>query len=371
MTPGAKELTDQALRQWAVTELNFADNISADQARLDFWRCIDSEWDLSPPATWHDAAAVVAAPKQASERPLCRETIHALHAKYREAIEQFAETFFAVPPAQRKQRWQQLRDRCADIPHLMGRLNFLAVGLEVEVPRFIAESKQAGELSTEIMRMFVLRPAQRAYARQAVIAKSKEDPAAWEAVVRELKQHAPQVVDLEAALTSELLTWKAKEKRRRARLAVRRKASQPVASKSSGSSVSVATLVIIAISLISGLVRFSQNSSRSQNPPVLTQRQNWNGSAEFNRQMREYLDYLHQKRDARARGDFQEMWDPEDPNSLEPPNEMIEALLVLYGYQAELKERESHLAEQRARKAIEEYHGASTGSPMDANPDAP
>jgi hypothetical protein len=86
----------------------------------------------------------------------------------RREVDEFASRFFSLPIAERKSEWESLRARGQGFVRVEARVTSLRPGIDIDLSRLDCDP-QVGELVSAVARLFVLRPAARAAARQGYI----------------------------------------------------------------------------------------------------------------------------------------------------------------------------------------------------------
>ena len=79
-------------------------------------------------------------------------------------VEEFADSYWQLSPADRLSRWQELAEACKRYPRLVTRLRSLDQGLALELPTDLADTRQAG-LVQLVAELYVLKPATRSSRR--------------------------------------------------------------------------------------------------------------------------------------------------------------------------------------------------------------
>ena len=154
-------MNDPEARFAASRALGVAADASPAQVRSAF---LSRLWnaEFSVPSVDVEAAALLGAIQRRTGPHLAldRETEKALADK----LEEFAETYWKLVPAQRRENWEDLMQSCRSFPRLVGRLCDLDQGLDVVLPSKFAEPLD-GALVAAIAELYPLKPATRATRR--------------------------------------------------------------------------------------------------------------------------------------------------------------------------------------------------------------
>lgn len=133
-------------------------------------------------------------PAAATYPPVAQTTCFDLHVerRTREMVDAFAEQFFALPVPGRQAAWARLAEQAGRFPAVMLRLHALWPGLTFD--RTAVEDPEHQKLADACMQMFVMRPACRAAARDALLARRKEKD--WVKSVRRFAKRYPDYAAL-------------------------------------------------------------------------------------------------------------------------------------------------------------------------------
>lgn len=139
------------------------------------------EADLSPPPIVIEVIEILAPyaagdssnPQHRSVIPQVRVPPAAFYRhcerQLREEVEAFAKQFFELPVSERQATWARLAEQAQPFPAVMLRLQALRPALDLIPPKIAFEEHQA--LADVCMQLFVMRPAMRAAARNALMAQ--------------------------------------------------------------------------------------------------------------------------------------------------------------------------------------------------------
>ncbi|GIW79090.1 MAG: hypothetical protein KatS3mg105_0897 [Gemmatales bacterium] len=188
------------LRGWLAHQLGVPENATPDQVRRGFCHRLQEEHFI-PPQNWQDAQAwlcgeISAAAKNRFYSRLFLERQLALE----QCIEEFAQAFFQLDPAERELRYRNLERLCSNHPKLAARLRRLQRGLKIRSGLPLAEN----DLLKNICDLFVASPAKAATQRQCVLndwQKRRDRRAA----VRSVRTSFPEVADLVPGFLDEVL----------------------------------------------------------------------------------------------------------------------------------------------------------------------
>jgi hypothetical protein len=193
---------------WAACEVGLCTGVTSDEARAAFLRELTDNGFVPSPTrqrAWQQLCGLLGGPPS--------EALLAEEARLRNEIDEFAASFFATPIAARRQRWQELSQRCASSPPLVARLQALRPGLDVELDPNRLGNPRLEQLASHVAGLFVLPPAARAAQRQAVLRTAQTDILGWEAAAVQLHATLPTLVALEPTLQGAILGWRGQQQR--------------------------------------------------------------------------------------------------------------------------------------------------------------
>jgi hypothetical protein len=194
------------LRRWAAVQLELKPNTTPEQVRAALLRRLPED-AFVPPYRCQQAALFLICPADGAERALRQgQAAYDEEGRLRIEVDAFAAEFFKLALRERRQRWQELRGRCAFSTPLTARLEGLEKGLDVALDNISATAVR--ELAVRICDLFVLRPVPRAMQRQELFRDMRMNAARWQAPARQLQKQAPQVAGLAPVLVQELAGWK-------------------------------------------------------------------------------------------------------------------------------------------------------------------
>lgn len=185
----------ELVKHWAAEQLGRPADAPSSELRQAFMKRLRGD-DFLPP--WRIQQAYQAA----ESGRLAAQTSQELENWLRPQVEEFAAGFFQLPPDERRQRWQQLLERCSFSSPLTARLRALEAGLDLPVDIPAGNPLGCGsahELLEEVRGLFVLRPLERAARRQALVRAGHV-----RANLRELQVTDPDIMDLEPILVQQL-----------------------------------------------------------------------------------------------------------------------------------------------------------------------
>jgi hypothetical protein len=193
------------LRRWAAEQLSVPETANVAEARTALLRCLP-ECDFVPPPPWLRAVAILAgrqlpgAGGRAGEAAVWHEEAQRL----RDEVEAFAEQFWTFSIAERRRQWEQLRSTCAGVPALNARLERLERGLDVRPAQPDGDGPLVVELVSGLPQLVVLRPAERANRRRALLRAAENDMAGWQSAAFRVQSWYPSIAELEPTLLAEL-----------------------------------------------------------------------------------------------------------------------------------------------------------------------
>src|SRR5262245_31372489 len=101
---------DPNLRRWAARQLGLGPGASPEEARRAVLAGLDGE-GFFPPALRQAACEVICHERDTPVTLLPSDVEE--EARLRGEVQRFAARFFTYPPGDRRERWQELADRCA------------------------------------------------------------------------------------------------------------------------------------------------------------------------------------------------------------------------------------------------------------------
>ncbi len=266
MTTGTNPDAGPALRRWAAEVLGVREDASPAEARRAYLGKL-RERDFLPPPSWRQALRLLdGAPAEPDDEWLAEE-----EDRLRTEVASFADEFFTLPAARRRERWDTLLSRCRGVPQLVVRLQSLKAGLEVESQGLPLDDSPRGRLAEQLLQTFPLPPLARAASRQAFLRRLEESSAdsrkLWEKAARYLRAEWPAVAALDDELVryvaglSSRLRWRRKMHRH-----CQRGYQPPAAGVVEGPRWKVFAIVVgMALGVLRGFIN-SDNSSSSRAP---------------------------------------------------------------------------------------------------------
>ena len=258
-----------ALQRWAAEQLGVDESASPVAVRAAFWGRL-REANFLPPSAWRSALSLLQhglpdhwSGDHEAPRRIWEEVLRA-------EVETFAAQFFSLPVDSRQQRWRELLASCEPcFPRLSARLAALEVGLRVDATAVPREGSPVGDLARDIMRLFIMRPEERASARLALIVEFERNAEqAYEAAFGLGARYTP-LVALDSALVNHLKESKQREGRRDAlhrRLRSKRRPVVTSSHKTQGSSRGLAFVIAIVIFVLIRFLALIGDSARSLYP---------------------------------------------------------------------------------------------------------
>lgn len=265
MTTGSNGLPP-ALRRWAAEQLGLDEDASAEQAQRAFLARL-RESEFSPPPAWASALGLwrQGLPDRWDAHAAARRIWEGL---LRDEVEVFASEFFSLDVGERQRRFRELRASCEPFsPQLSARLAALEKGLEIDAAAVPREGSPVGDLARHVMRLFVLRPAERAATRRALIVESQGATDRWHEAACGLGFRYAPFAALDSALVDYWKEANQREGRRdefHRRLRSRR---QPVVRSNRGSRDGSERLVFVAAIIIFGIFRLIAMFDGSRHSP--------------------------------------------------------------------------------------------------------
>jgi hypothetical protein len=220
--------------------------------------------DFLPDPLTHEAFLSLVGRPMGTDRLLYQEAARSQERRLLDAIEAFAEEFFAIPVAPRVERWKGLVDACPRRHRLLDRLLALKPGLMVEVPSRKDPSPAVQILVEDLLALFPMRRSTRIAESRARARRFWNDPTLTDqdrsrALKRLRRKHA-EIASLSEAHLSHLVSPRRPLKRDG--IAVR--AYQYLASKINKSNYDMKIIGFFTIMVFIGIfVAISNESKRS------------------------------------------------------------------------------------------------------------
>ncbi len=266
MTTGTNPDAIPARRRWAAELLEVPEVASPAEARRAYLGKL-RECAFLPPRSWRQALRVLeggSAPAEPDEEWLTEE-----EARLRAEVETFAEEFFAVPVAQRRERWEALLCRCENMLPLVVRLQALKAGLEVETQGLPLDQSPGGRLVEQLLQTFPLPPLARAASRQAFLRRVEgaevDSHKLWEKAARYLRAEWPALAALDEELVRHVAELRSRLKQR-GKMHYRSQQHRQAAAAAGSKNGNRWWVVLVVISVTSGLLRGFINSNNSSPP---------------------------------------------------------------------------------------------------------
>jgi hypothetical protein len=200
-----------------------------------------------PPADWQTLARVVAARRAPATMTIAEGLMTGRRDVLREEVESFCAEFFQLEPAERRARDAHLTSKCARHPPLLARLNKLVGGFLLAREPFVVETlPDVKALADVVRKLFVMRPHDRAIARQSFLRETREEPQRWADAARALNTTHPEIARLDSVFLHRIANWQ-QENRERVKAERRRKPPAVRAAKDAGPNIAWIVSVIFAL----------------------------------------------------------------------------------------------------------------------------
>jgi hypothetical protein len=273
MTTRPSTLGDD-LKAWAYDQLGVKPGFGADEVLRAYLRQVQHD-NGNPNLTARDALLILTRQLKSARPTLALE---AAEEALQRAVDDFAGRFFGLSVADRQAEWENLKARGQGFVRVDARLSALRAGVASVVPN--AQGDPAlGELIATISRLFVLRPAARAAARQAWLHEAHQS-GQWDALVTvavRLRQRDPALTALEPELLAALVDGRASAAERAQLQRRMRKAAKtrPAAASVTGNGSSwvwrLAPFAILFFCSRVGSCNSWQNRQPTPQPPAVIQ----------------------------------------------------------------------------------------------------
>lgn len=181
--------------EWARETLEIPPDAPPGEARSHVLRQLKAV-DFVPDDSWQDALEVILENRWSAPGPAPLAYYHARESALREAVIQFAESYFDLRPAVRRERWARLNEPCQTFPPLRRWMKHLAAGLDVE-PRFSDSLPESTILfGNLICREFLQLPGDAGHEIRHNLAMLYRDVKRWRGVARDFQRDFPDVARL-------------------------------------------------------------------------------------------------------------------------------------------------------------------------------
>jgi hypothetical protein len=242
--------------------LGIHESASPDEAGRAYLRKL-REQEFMPPCPLHGALCVFQQkplPPAAEEQMRIEE-----ETRLRAEVDAFADEFFRLLVAKRRECWKELLVRCQHLPSLSTRLQDLKGGLDVDVGGLPTEESLRGKLAAHLVESFPLPRLARAASRQAFLRTAAAELKSWEKAARCLRREWPAVAALDYEVVAQLssLRWRV---RRRDKMRRRNRRADWLDAVNNSKWGGLAVLLLI--SLVSGILKNRDKPSNSLYPPL-------------------------------------------------------------------------------------------------------
>jgi len=202
---------DNIMRRWAAKQLGISSDALPEAARAAFLRRLPEEEFVPGPALVDAARAlgvigVNNSRYSGAHLTAFREEENAL----RSEVEEFAGSYWKMPPDARSEQWTNLRNRARDLVSYRSlmRLRDLEGGLAVNGPELPSEGDpNTRELARRVCGLYVLRPIAQAREWQALSKVIRPRALDWKNAAKRLRAFHPKLAALQPQVVSELAGW--------------------------------------------------------------------------------------------------------------------------------------------------------------------
>jgi hypothetical protein len=199
---------EETYRQWAAGQLGLAADATAAEARAAFLRRLPRE-DFVPPLELVQAARCFGVGATAARDARTEaEVARAEEAALRVDVEEFADQYWELRPADRRTRWETLWAHANFSLGLRARLKCLEDGLDIARKQVPAGTDPlVAELACRVCDIYVLRLAARARAWQAVWREARRNIWGWKAAAEVLVARYPDIAALQSEAVKKFAKW--------------------------------------------------------------------------------------------------------------------------------------------------------------------
>lgn len=189
------------LKAWAADQLQVDLGAPPEHVRAAYLRKVQHE-NGSPNLTAREALLILTGRTNAARPALALE---AAEEALRREVDDFASRFFSLPIAERKAEWEYLQMRGQGFVRVDARLTSLRPGLHIALPQ-VDRDPHVAELVSAVARLFVLRPAARAAARQTLVNDANRQGTwrVWADAAQRLRRNHKAIAVLEPDLIARL-----------------------------------------------------------------------------------------------------------------------------------------------------------------------
>jgi hypothetical protein len=270
MIAGLPERQNADLTAWAAEQLGVGPQTPPEEVRAAFLRSLPQR-DFVPPASVRQALRILAPVKPSGlpSLPSDDSDFLAREGELRAEIERFAVEFFNLGLGRRQQRWQELYDRCSWSQTLGARLRALVPGLKVDRNCLASAGPYRRRLAHYVCDLFLLRPAERAAQRRALLEGMADDMGEWEWAAKQMLRENAALAGLEPGFVRQVASRQSQQRaleQRRHRPSPRKKATS-----GSGENRWIAWLAIIVVVGIVKIIAGTSSSKNSPRPPEIHQ----------------------------------------------------------------------------------------------------
>lgn len=220
-------------RAWALETLELPANLPADGVARGLLQNLEAANCVPTPACEQAILLLAGRHEQALSQPAVRNALaQADEAALFSRVEQFARSFFQLDPAERSRQWIELMRLTAGKPRAALWVQSLMAGLNVQVETGDPQTRNTPadqdqsdveQLKQAALRLFVLRPKDRAAVRAKISAELGRDAARFEKAAAQLRSGQPAI----AALAPDLIeVWRTKAKRAKRQRRLQKKAGK-------------------------------------------------------------------------------------------------------------------------------------------------
>lgn len=125
----------------------------------------------------------------------CPELDRLWHEQLRQRVRAFASDYWNMPPAERRQRWEELRPASLVAPEVAKYLAHLRAGLDWD-PANAPKEPLAELMCRNVCEVYVLPPGARAIRLDEVLVFCGGEPQPWSTAVRQLRRDYPELAKL-------------------------------------------------------------------------------------------------------------------------------------------------------------------------------
>lgn len=199
-------LNDQ--RAWARETLELSNTIAPDDTPVAILKRLAAS-DFVPTDDWHGAIETLVPHEFTDDGSVPLAYYFEREPLVRHKIEQFADSFFDLAPAKRRQQWEQLRRLSAPWPPLSLWLTHLQPGLEIQFPTVSQTTEEIRTFARFVGEQFRQRPGRKSAEYWEQLNTTFQDRKHWQGVAWKFQRQFPDQAHVFAPWVQEFTQYSA------------------------------------------------------------------------------------------------------------------------------------------------------------------